>query len=64
MKITLELTEDQAERLQSVATRLAVRPDELARAAFADLLAYPAEDFEKAASYVLRKNRELYERLR
>jgi hypothetical protein len=40
-----------------------VAPEELARAAVADLLSAQREDFRTAASYVLRKNEELYRRL-
>lgn len=64
MKITIDLTGEQAERLRAVAERLEVSPEQLARSAFADLLAQPADDFRQAAEYVLQKNRELYERLR
>jgi hypothetical protein len=40
-----------------------VAPEELARAAVADLLSAQREDFRTAANYVLRKNEELYRRL-
>ena len=63
MKITIDVTEEQANRLREVAERLEVTPEQLARSAFADLLTQPAEDFRQAAEYVLRKNRELYQRL-
>ena len=52
-----------SERLRAVAQQLAVAPDELARAAFLDLLAQPDAEFEEVAQFVLRKNRELYDRL-
>ena len=38
-------------------------PEDLARAAIADLLATPGDDFKAAAERVLRKNEELYRRL-
>lgn len=63
MRISVELTEDQATRLCSAAERLGVRPEELARAGVTDLLAQPEEDFRRAAELVLRKNEELYRRL-
>lgn len=63
MQITLNLTEDQAERLKQLAEFLGVDPSELARAALSDLLSHPADDFRRAASYVLQKNRQVYERL-
>ncbi len=43
---------------------LGVDPRELAKAAVNDLLARPAEDFDRAARLVLDKNRGLCRRLR
>ena len=63
MKIALELSPDQAERLTTTASRLGVRPEDLALAALADLLGQSDEDFRQAAQHVLEKNRELYRRL-
>lgn len=63
MKISVELSEEQAERLRSTAERLGVRSEDLARAGVTDLLTQPEEDFQRAAEHVLRKNEELYRRL-
>jgi len=63
MKLAIELTSPQAERLREEATRLGVAPEELARAALADLLTAHDEEFHEAAQRVLRKNEELYRRL-
>ena len=63
MKIAVELSAGEVERLTTTANRLGVRPEELARAALADLLGRSAEDFHKAAQYILDKNQELYRRL-
>ncbi len=63
MTLTIEISRDQLERFIKTAQRLGVEPDELARAAVIDLLERPAEDFERAASHALQKNRELYRRL-
>ena len=63
MKLTIDLSPAQAERLRLEAERLGLRPEDLARAAIVDLLAIPGEDFERAAQHVLRKNEELYRRL-
>lgn len=63
MRISVELSDDQAERLRSTAERLGVRPEDLARAGVTDLLTQPEEDFRKAAEHVLRKNEELNRRL-
>ena len=56
MKLTINLSPTQAERL-------GLAPEELARAAIADLLATPTEEFKRPADRVLRKNEELYRRL-
>jgi hypothetical protein len=63
MKLTIDLSPAQAERLRQEAERLGIAPEDLARAALADLLATPAEDFKAAAERVLKKNEELYRRL-
>jgi hypothetical protein len=63
MKLSIDLSAAQAERLREEAARLGLTPEELARAAIADLLASAGEDFEAAAARVLKKNEELYRRL-
>jgi hypothetical protein len=63
MKLAIELPPAQAERLQQEAQRLGVAPDELAKAALADLLAASDDEFDTAARRVLERNRELYRRL-
>ena len=62
MKMDIELPETEAEKLRAEASRLGVRPEELAIAAVVDLL-NRSDDFQEAASYVLEKNKELYQRL-
>jgi hypothetical protein len=63
MPISLNLDDDQSKRLQQRAVELGVDPRDLAKAAVNDLLARPADDFDRAAKSVLDKNRELYRRL-
>ena len=63
MTIPIELSEAQAEKLRDQAQRLGVEPQALAAAAVMDLLNREASDFEAATEYVIRKNRELYQRL-
>jgi hypothetical protein len=63
MKLSIDLSPAQAERLRLEAERLGLRPEDLARAAIADLLASAGEDFNTAAERVLKKNEELYRRL-
>ena len=63
MKVTIDLSPAQAERLRQEAERLGLKPEDLARAAVTDLLAAREDDFEAAAKRVLEKNQELYRRL-
>lgn len=63
MSISLQLDEEQSRRLEEVARELKVDPKRLAKAAINDLVSRPADDFQRAAAYVLEKNRELYRRL-
>jgi hypothetical protein len=63
MKIAIELSPVQSERLQTIAASLGVNAEELAQAAVTDLVSVGSDDFESAASRVLQKNRELYRRL-
>ena len=63
MSISLNLDDEQSARLEERARKLGVDPRELAKAAVNDLLTRPAEDFDRAAQYVLEKNQELYRRL-
>ncbi len=63
MIVPIELPKTEADKLRAAASRLGVRPEELATAAVIDLLHREAGDFDSAAAYVLRKNRELYQRL-
>ena len=63
MKVSVELSPADTERLQNKASRLGVTPERLAQAAISDLLARERDDFEAAAKRVLEKNRDLYQRL-
>ena len=63
MKLAVELSDAQVQRLGEEAARLGVAPNDLARAAIADLLSAESDDFRAAAEQVLRKNEELYRRL-
>ena len=63
MKLAIELTEQQAQRLREGASRLGIEPEQLALAAVADLIASEGRDFDAAARRVLEKNEELYRRL-
>jgi hypothetical protein len=61
--ITISLLEEGLLRLKAIAKEVGVSPEELARASLEEWLNRPREDFERAASYVLSKNEDLYKRL-
>ena len=63
MKVAFELPSAQAEKLREEATRLGLAPEDLARAALADLLGAPDAEFRAADARILKKNEELYRRL-
>lgn len=63
MSVSLQLDDEESARLQERARELGVDARELAKAAVNDLLSRPADDFDRAARFVLDKNRELYRRL-
>jgi hypothetical protein len=63
MKLSIDLSPAQADRLRLEAERLGLTPEDLARAAIVDLLATTGDDFKAAADRVLKKNEELYRRL-
>jgi hypothetical protein len=61
--ITIQLPEDQAERLTAVARRHNLSVEQLAAAHLQELLKEPDKRFEEAVAFVLKKNAELYRRL-
>ena len=63
MKLDIELSPAQADRLRQEAERLKITPEELARAALTDLLSEPDQSFKIVAERVLQKYSELYRRL-
>jgi hypothetical protein len=63
MKLAFELPQAQAEKLRDEAKRLGLAPEELARAALADLLGAPDAEVRAAATRILHRNQELYRRL-
>ena len=61
--IMINLPDERLVKLQEMAVRFGVSPEELARLSIEGLLARPDETFERAVGYVLEKNAELYRRL-
>jgi antitoxin FitA len=58
--ITIMLSDDRLAKLQEMAARLHISPEELARAGVEELLARPEETYQRAIDYVLKKNAEPY----
>ncbi len=58
--LTISLSEDCLQQLQERAAQLHVAPEELVRASIEELLTRPEEEFQRALTYVLNKNTELY----
>lgn len=61
--ITLPIPDDRMRRLQELAARFNITPEDLVRVSVEELLAQPEEQFRRALDYVLNKNAELYRRL-
>lgn len=61
--ITIALSDERLTKLKEMAKELGVTPEELVRVSLEELLARPGNDFRQAVTYVLNKNRDLYQRL-
>jgi antitoxin FitA len=61
--ITVTIPDEQLEKLQQLARDSQVSPEDLVRANIESLLAASNDEFAQAASYVLKKNAELYRRI-
>lgn len=62
-RISIELSESEAQEHHREAERLGVEPQDLALSAVLDLLQREPSDFAAASRYILRKNRDLYQGL-
>ena len=60
---TITLPDDRLKKLEELARRFRVAPEELVRASLEELLSRPLDDFQKVVERVLSKNAELYKRL-
>ncbi len=60
---TITLPDERVKKLQEIAERLRVTPEELVRASLEELLTRPLDDFQKIIERVLTKNADLYKRL-
>ena len=61
--ITVDIPDEQFQRLQQLAQEIHLSPEDLLRANIEDWLTCPNKEFAQAASYVLKKNAALYRRL-
>jgi len=61
--LTLQLSDDTAQRLEVLAEKLGVSPEEIVQAGLAEQLSRLDNEYEQAADRVLQKNAELYRRL-
>jgi len=60
---TLTLPDERVKKLQELAERFRIAPEELVRASLEELLTRPLEDFQKVVERVLGKNSDLYGQL-
>jgi hypothetical protein len=63
MKLAIELSEIQEQRLAEISQRLQVPVETLAEAAVRELVSQSQPEFDAVAKRLLEKNQELYERL-
>jgi predicted transcriptional regulator len=61
--LTIALSEERLQKLEEIARRFQIAPEELVRVSIEELLSLPEEDFRQALDRVLSKNAELYQRL-
>jgi predicted transcriptional regulator len=60
---TITLPDESLKKLQELAERFRIAPEELVRASLEELLSRPLDDFQKVLERVLTKNADLYKRL-
>jgi hypothetical protein len=61
--ITIELSDERAQKLREIADRFGVGPEELARVGLEGLLLGPEEEFRRIFNYVTNKNATLYDKM-
>ena len=61
--LTIRLPDDQIEQLKQLAKQLGITPEKLAAISIEQLVAQPNTEFDTTLDYVLKKNKELYQRL-
>ncbi|MBL8103887.1 MAG: hypothetical protein JNM02_15245 [Anaerolineales bacterium] len=61
--LTINLSDERIKKLQELAERFHVAPEDLVRVSLEDLLTRPMDDFQKIVEYILNKNADLYKKL-
>ncbi len=61
--ISISLSDDEHAKLNNMAKRYGVEPEDLVRIGIEELLSRPEEEFQEFVNYVLEKNADLYRRL-
>jgi predicted transcriptional regulator len=61
--ITINISDTRLKKLQQLANESGVSPEELLCASVEEWLSGSKDEFDQAASYILKKNAELYQRL-
>ena len=61
--ITINLPDEQLQKIQKLAQESQVSPEDLLQASIENWLTSPKKEFSEAVSYVLQKNAVLYRRL-
>lgn len=61
--ITIELTQENVQRLKEMSSMFGISMGELAQVGIEEMLSQPDEQFQKAMPYVLKRNAEPYKRL-
>jgi len=61
--LTIQLSDETADRLQALAEKLGMSPEEVAQASIDDQLERLDREYQEAADRVLSKNSDLYQRL-
>ncbi|MBD2509275.1 DNA-binding protein [Nostoc muscorum FACHB-395] len=58
--ITINISDEQLQKLQTLAQESGISLEDLLRARIEDWLSQPTSEFTQATNYVLKKNAELY----
>ncbi|MEP7359664.1 MAG: DNA-binding protein [Anaerolineales bacterium] len=61
--LTIALSDERLQKLEEIARRFQIAPEELVRVSIDELLSLPDEAFRRALEQVLSKNAGLYQRL-